>query len=47
METDWQAEVERLNQWSFLPIREFFGSHQTHYQTVFVFIPEYGMEMID
>ena len=47
VETDWQAKVERLNQWSFLPLRDFFGSHQTHYQPVFVFIPEYGKEIID
>ena len=46
VDTDWQAKVERLNQWSFLPV-SVFGSHQTHYQPVFVFIPEPRRKIMD
>ena len=30
-DTDWQAKVERLDQWSFLPIWDLFGSCQSPY----------------
>ena len=44
VETDWQAKVERLDKWSFLP--SLFRSHQAENETVFVCIPGWGREMV-